>query len=131
MSDFVLQQLEVKQSPSEFKESVKKYAEFLKQPVKLSMFVPCDENEKPLKIPHLAMFVDTGEALTSLNKAESEYNKALSKVIFKGFKLDKLYKNELYLSNNEIIVFLNSDFTLKHQSIEELAVLNLDVSLSF
>lgn len=51
MTDFVIQQSKIKQSSSEFIECVKNYADFLKQPLELWMFVPCDENNNVMLIP--------------------------------------------------------------------------------
>ncbi|WP_185269442.1 hypothetical protein [Chryseobacterium bernardetii] len=44
LSDFVLEQLEIQQSTSEFKEVVKNYTHFLKQQLTLGMFVPVDKH---------------------------------------------------------------------------------------
>jgi hypothetical protein len=115
MSDFVLQELELKQSSSEFKESVKKYAELLKQPLKLSMFVPCDEDDNPLNI------------------AEDQYEIAKEKVIFQGFKIEgtyKLGKKELpYLTDGESYIFLHSDFAIRQRFLEDLVGFNLKLPL--
>ncbi|MCT3691028.1 hypothetical protein HZQ92_05510 [Elizabethkingia anophelis] len=53
MTDFVLSILN-NTSPNNFVkgvESIRAYAEFLKQPLALWMFVPCDEEGKPLEEP--------------------------------------------------------------------------------
>ncbi|NML70009.1 hypothetical protein HHL23_09370 [Chryseobacterium sp. RP-3-3] len=69
MTDFVLDQLSIKQSTSEFKEVVRNYATFLKQPLTLGMFVPCDEHNIPL--PYFI---------------SNEWFKAKEKVLFEGFR---------------------------------------------
>lgn len=55
MTDFVLEQLQIKQSTSEFKEAVAKYVNFLKQPLELWMFVPCDEKGNVLERPECSL----------------------------------------------------------------------------
>ena len=55
MTDFVLEQLNEQNSITkpmrEVFNSLEKYAKFLKQPLKLEMFVPCDEDGNILKEP--------------------------------------------------------------------------------
>ena len=55
MTDFVLEQLNEQNSRTkpmrEVFNSLEKYAKFLKQPLKLEMFVPCDEDGNILKEP--------------------------------------------------------------------------------
>lgn len=60
--------------------SIKKYANFLKQPLKLEMFVPCDDNGNILKLPDVCICADE----CSLCK---KYKQAKEKVLFKGFDL--------------------------------------------
>lgn len=51
MTDFVLEQTKINQfrDDCEFAYPVRKYANFLKQPLELWMFVPCDENGNVLE----------------------------------------------------------------------------------
>ena len=68
------------------------YAKFLKQLLKLEMFVPCDDEGKSLEKPkyydkslkygiqNIAWSLEDGIKLT-------EYQKAQEKVLFKGFKI--------------------------------------------
>ena len=49
MTDFVLEQYELSRNPTIFEERAFKYASFLKQPLELWMFVPCDEEGNVLK----------------------------------------------------------------------------------
>ena len=51
MTDYVLGQYDTDQSPYNFWKKVSLYGLFLKQPLKLGMFVPCDKNDKPLELP--------------------------------------------------------------------------------
>ena len=57
MTDFVLEQLNEQNSRTkpmrEVFNSLEKYAKFLKQPLKLEMFVPCDEEGNVLEEPKI------------------------------------------------------------------------------
>lgn len=88
MTDFVLEQLNVQQSTSEFKETIKNYANFLKQPLKLEMFIPCDEYGIPMEKPKISCA--TCEKCTCSSKYFQDYEKAQEKVLFKGFYV-KMY----------------------------------------
>ena len=122
MTDFVLEQIEVKQSTSEFKESVKNYAKFLNQPLKLEMFVPCDEDGYILEEPE----VDKEEIYENITQIFAQYqyelDKAKENIIFEGFEnstIDELkimfktcklniiedflnYKEEIQLTENAV-----------------------------
>lgn len=94
MTDFVLEQCEIKQSTSELKESVFKYAKFIKQPLELWMFVPCDEDGNVLEEP------DNHEFYMSNFKGEFndyysqsyEYQQAKERCLFDGFEFTKSQK---------------------------------------
>lgn len=51
MTDFVLEQYKINQSPYNFWKKIGNYANFLKQPLELWMFVACDENGNYLPEP--------------------------------------------------------------------------------
>lgn len=73
LSEYVELQLNTKQSTSEFKEAVKNYTKFLRQPLTLSMFVLADERDNPL---------DEGDL------SPEELDTYRSKILFEGWKLD-------------------------------------------
>lgn len=101
MTDFVLEQLSIKQSTSEFKEIVKNYANFLKQPLKLEMFVPCDKDGDviPDKENHFT------------RKELQEYQEARERCLFKGFEIFEMdednfiYITFLFNENNCKLIF--------------------------
>lgn len=72
--------------------SVFSYAKFIKQPLKLGMFVPCDENDVPLDIPF-----NYDAYLMSMLKEDFNYNEidcmqykqAKDRVLFEGFVYEK------------------------------------------
>jgi len=96
MTEFVFNQINQKQSCSEFKESVKKYAELLNKPLSLDMFVPCDEFGNVLEDPqdikntfNIASgsggFFDSKSFVSYIVK----YEIAKEKLLFNGFEIQK------------------------------------------
>lgn len=85
MTDFVLKQnytttLDISQIDFYDKElkilsTIRNYAELLKQPLKLEMFVPCDEDGNVL-----------GEPQSAWSDGIEQWEKAKEKVLFEGFK---------------------------------------------
>lgn len=107
MTDFVLNK---KASHTQ----IVKYAKFLKQPLKLEMFVPCDEKNEPLD-----GFIHN----INLTTMSEEWNKAKEKVLFEGIEeenniiinrlkngekliIDNLVKNVFDLTQNATKQFL-------------------------
>lgn len=82
--------------------NIVKYTKFLTQPLELWMFVPCKEVNGKWEVLEETNpdFINDGvEYYARLN----EYQQALDKVIFKGWK--KQYKNSVINSNNDEILF--------------------------
>lgn len=94
MTDFVLDQVDLynndKMSVFDFALRVKKYAQFLKQPLKLAILIPCDENDKPLEVPERSndwnFGIIKGFSEELINQWE-KYQQAKERVLFKGFKV--------------------------------------------
>ena len=94
MVNFVLQQdiTDIKQ-----RDSIVKYANFLKQPLNLGMFVPCDDEgnffEEPTdyeqRLPNM---------MTEYNDEIYRYKQAKEKVLFEGFHIEgnKLCYSDFY-----------------------------------
>ena len=97
MTDFVLEQSEkikkekygIESYYNTMQVSIN-YANFLKQPLKLEMFVPCDEDGDILHEPE-----DYEQRLpnmmTEYNDEVYRYKQAKSKVLFEGFKINGNY----------------------------------------
>ena len=72
------------------------YAKFLKQPLKLEMFVPCDNDEEILKPQYIAgkevIYNELVEEFI-MDKVK-EYNEAKEKVLFEGFEI---FKGTIYM----------------------------------
>jgi len=90
MTDFVLEQRmrifdEKNYEFSDFYKSITNYAKFLKQPLQLGFFVPCDLEGNVLEeVPYYADGIDKIE----------KYKKAREKVLFKGFEIHTLLNDE-------------------------------------
>lgn len=102
MTDYVLKQydyLTCDEASPNFVKKVVNYAYFLKQPLKLEMFFPFDNDGNFLEEPNDYFYEGT----------ESDYSKkykqSLSKVLFKGFVIENGYiqanRDILYLSNQD------------------------------
>lgn len=81
-----------------------KYAKFLKQPLTLGMFIPCDEDGHVLKEPNIneyksSPFCESG-LCDSYYKSLEYYNKAKERVLFKGYFLEDRFLEDRYLCYN-------------------------------
>jgi hypothetical protein len=118
MTDYVFQKHNDMDSYTDYEdmghlfESVSNYAQFLKQPLKLGMFVPCDENGNVLK--------DVG--LLPCYELDI-YRKAKENVYFEGFQ----FYNEEYISNG--IFSFNYDF-IKKNKVEKMVKFELILTKS-
>ena len=111
MTSFVLQRdiTDIKQ-----RDSIVKYANFLKQPLKLEMFVPCDEEgdilEEPTNYEKRLL-----NMMTEYNDEVYTYYQAKAKVLFEGFEYDK--END-WVTYNEFARFFVSE--LQNGKVEDL-----------
>ncbi len=91
MTDFVLQQQNESYSKDQFVERVEAYANFLKEPLKLEMFIPCDEDGKVLEEPKGYKYWIKDDENGAYNGDDEskcrQYQKTKEKVLFKGFDL--------------------------------------------
>jgi hypothetical protein len=121
LSDFVLQQYEnhvlsFKHNPHKQFRKVVNYTKFLKQPLTLGMFIPCDEKgnvmEKPTK-PNTKDLWNDDEHDSQIH-AEYQYEldlylKVKKRVLFKEFYLEKgqlIYINQVIDLKNKIVEYL-------------------------
>lgn len=131
MVDFVLQKitennlelasLTIKWQSDANRLQVERYATFLKQPLKLGMFVPCDENDVPLEEP-LFDEVDLPYG--------TQYQQAKERVLFEGFEIDydKIVKNgDIRIWFRKGVVYLNNTKN-ELKTIEDLVKYNLKLT---
>lgn len=100
MTDFVLEQVsernkEPEYDSFEFMEKVSKYANFLKQPLQLGFFVPCDLDGNVLEEPKEKQCEWCLEShnlnCEDCKKELRQYQEAKERVLFEGFRLDGRY----------------------------------------
>jgi hypothetical protein len=132
MTDFVMEQSKTKQSTSEFKESIVNYSNFLKQPLTLGMFLPCDLDGKILNLQKESdhfMYYNGKEFLPNeKEKYMKFYNEAKNRVLFEGFK-QKIWKGKTYLHNDSFgSVYLEKNWVLPHCFVEDLIGIELTKS---
>ena len=110
MTDFVLEQLNEQNSRTkpmrEVFNSLEKYAKFLKQPLKLEMFVPCDEEGNILEEPKIENYTQEELEHSVMGCDYLDYNKAKEKVLFEDFKIyDYKLNTFFYLSKKKILSY--------------------------
>ena len=96
MTDYVLEQYKINQYDEDYIFNVLRYANFLKQPVTLGMFVPCDENGNVLEEPKFYFHHEYKVAL-------EKYQKAQEKVIFNGFECVEMFKRDKVITFQGLI----------------------------
>ena len=84
MTDFVLN-LDNEDLNEQKIQSIFDYANFLKQPLKLEMFVPCDDDGNVLEYPDS---IGVGNDFY-YKRAFDQYEQAKEKVLFEGFEVKK------------------------------------------
>ena len=108
MTDFVLEQSknapieEYHQVNETFVNKVVNYANFLKQLLKLEMFVPCDENGNVLEEP-TNYEKRLSNMMTEYNDEVYTYNQAKEKVLFEGFEYVKFINDGELLPYHRLI----------------------------
>lgn len=133
MTEFVIQQ----RSELMFKELGKaccKYADFLKQPLKLEMFVPCNDEGNVLEEPEIysqwvrEKFNDGLENEQQINECK-KYHQAKERVLFKGFEWDFSEEMIVYeLPNNGQWQFAIDD--LETETIESFGGIEYQIELT-
>lgn len=114
MTDFVLEQNKNLQwTDNDILHTIVNYAQFLKQPLELWMFVPCDENGNVLEDPQI--FIDL---------RIEKYQQAKERCLFEGFEFEK--KADWY-----ILKFKGSTAWVswnESKTIEDIIYLNLELT---
>ena len=134
MTDFVLEESKNRQQYDERFYRCYAYANFLKQPLKLEMFVPCDDEGNVVKKPKMLYY----DSMTGWSCPQDEidyedkmrpYEQAKEKVLFEGCSISKLMPDNYYQ------VYCDSDRILwlswnKSKTIEDLILSNLTLTES-
>jgi hypothetical protein len=112
MIDFVLESQRFKEDSDTAIFKVTNYANFLKQPLNLGMFIPCDEDGNVLKEPEendtiYDIEVERDIYECDYNRFDNDvflYKQAKERVLFEGFEVKShtmvvtIYDNEKYLN---------------------------------
>lgn len=135
MTDFVLEQeLPTYLQKDEFEEAYYKlhnYANFLKKPLTLEMFVPCDEDGNVLEEPNRISNMNwDAKKLEDWSLNCHEYQQAKERVLFDGFKLkdgfiimpDKQFLDTSKLKNKIVENLINEHYTLTESAIKKLGL---------
>lgn len=131
MTDFVIEQNKINFiAYDELWNRVLKYANFIKKPLKLEMFVPCDKDGNVLKEPHYYKdftfnYFDniSGYDLLKCKK----YQKAKKKVLFEGFKVTDADNGKKYLWNGDKLfsIFYDNTNPFEPKTIEDLTSISI------
>ena len=117
MTDFVLENTSKRFEDYENKNllfKIRGYAKFLKQPLKLEMFVPVDEEGNFLEEPLQEHYTDCTEEQNAKDWLYNleKYEQAKNKVLFKGIDLDTAkYHCERNVSTIEYFTSFNVELT--------------------
>ena len=113
MTDFVLEQVRKMEDKETTYLKIFNYAKFLKQPLKLEMFVPCDNQGNILKEPKKDNFLTQSGLYQTDYHTESlkQYEQAKEKVLFEGFT---------YNSEDELIEKIETDGTIWSIDIDDI-----------
>lgn len=129
MTDFVLESIS-KFNTYELEEnlnSIVKYANFLKQPLKLEMFVPCDEDGNILEIT-IHKFITRESDPISFDKYSEKYKKAKEKVLFEGIEFRTNGGVNFLTINEDTFAFHDFNIKFKDLTIEFLVQYNLQIT---
>ena len=124
MTDFIFNQDEINGGfGQEEIDKVWNYAQFLKQPLKLGMFVPCDEDGNVLEEPVYSEPTSENE-IGDLDELVYQYNLSKNSVYFEGFQ----FYNEGHLGNG--IFTFNNDFIECKKKVEKMVKFKLKLTKS-
>lgn len=138
MSDFVLEQakqFDFDGHPQRIK-TLEKYAKFLKQPLTLPMFVPCDENDNVIEPPSTIEFLSPATEKEAVAKGKL-FAIGKEKVLFKGFSIQKQnytssHLLELVDREGEAILHYNSSTKEFYDlSEEEYLISNIELFIEY
>ena len=124
MTSFVLQRdiTDIKQ-----RDSIVKYANFLKLPLKLEMFVPCDEEgdilEEPTNYENRLL-----NMMTEYNDEVYTYYQAKAKVLFEVIEFRKNGGVNFLTIKEDTFAFFDFNVKFKNLTIEDLIQYNLQLT---
>ena len=144
MTDFVLRINYIEKEIDQFFDSwrmkqlriIENYATFLKQPLKLEMFVPCDEDGNVLEDPKIEEEYVDEHTTQIFAQYQYDLDKAKEKVLFEGFKIYDYKLNVFfYLGRRKTLSYdkKRKDFItigLLPETVEDLINISSQIKLS-
>lgn len=108
---------------------IRNYAQFLKQQPELWMFVPCDEEGRPMKEPKESDY-NTGHVETDANNYMNDSNNYYFKpdVLFEGFEVEDIKGKFSTVSNGNRMIYFQEGKEWKHKTLSEITHYNLQLS---
>lgn len=143
MTDFVLQfdkpvgyfedQSDFLNCQVDYMGKVMNYAQFLKQPLKLEMFIPCDDEGNFFEEPKIEDYFDDGFNFEFNQKhfkdvVLKEYYKAKEKVLFEGIEFERIDGVNFLKTNKDIFAFHDFNIKFKDLTVENLVQYNLQLT---
>jgi hypothetical protein len=105
---------------------IENYSKFLKQPLTLGMFVPCDEYGNLLE--EKSIFNTTDEDYIFDSESFDKYKQAKERVLFDGFK-EIEDRDKTYLHSDSFgSVFIDKKWAIRHCLVEDLIGIELTKS---
>ena len=145
MTDFVLEQIknfnavvydDLETASINLIERIENYANFQKQPLKLEMFVPCDEDGNVLEEPKIEEEYVDEHTTQIFAQYQYDLDKAKEKVLFEGFKIYDYKLNVFfYLGRRKTLSYdkKRKDFItigLLPETVEDLINISSQIKLS-
>ena len=134
MTDFVLDQMKFAsihhEDDSECLDVIFRYANFLKQPLKLEMFVPCDDEGNVLEEPNRNRFKNEYLTEDQYKTKFLKYQQAKERCLFEGFEYKQYHAptNSWFIKSET--VKLNDGTFRNYKTIETLTKFDLTLTES-
>lgn len=106
--------------------SCERYAKFLKQPLELWMFVPCDEDGSVLEEKHDCDCAGNSEYCSGCKFVDTKYQRAKERCLFAGCIAELNRSNNYYvIKHNDDLIWISWN---KSKAIESLIIQELELT---
>jgi len=113
MVDFVITQWSIDLNKTQ-RERINNYANFLKQPLKLEMFVPCDNDGNVFEEPEYHE-PHSEDEIGQHDELQYQYQQAKQNVFFEDWRFDSEADDFIYLKHKDLMLIIdkwNSSFEM-------------------
>jgi len=129
MVDYVIYTYDQTEDSLDSEQKMFEYANFLKQPLSIEMFVPCDENGNVLE--EKSIFNTTDEDYIFNSEAFDNYQQAKERCLFEGFEVKfkdcKVFKYQ----SEKILLYMNDTTCVEYNCYHKSFVLFIDNEIIF